>query len=115
MINRAALVVIPKDPYVEWANALEEGGPKLDVDDPDRDHSVYLVDDMGEEEGGVDVDTVLRPYYQKIFELELAAWDLDEETWPNRRDFRAFKAWFEVRISSVVIDLCGSPIENEGF
>ena len=112
MINRAALIVIPKQPYIDWANTLDEEGPKLDINDPHYESSVYLADNIVYES---DIVAILKRYYRIIFEHELASWYLDTRAWPQKRGFRTFKAWFEVKVSSVVPDLCKDPIEVEEF
>ena len=40
IINRTALTVIPKQPYIRWANSLDDDGPKLDVHDPHYEPTV---------------------------------------------------------------------------
>jgi hypothetical protein len=32
-VKRTAVIVIPKQPYIDWANSLEEGGVKLGEED----------------------------------------------------------------------------------
>lgn len=110
MSNRAALTVIPKQPYIDWANSLDELEPKLDINDPHYEFTVYLVDEVADEAA---VARALRRHYPYIFEHELVAWYRDEKDWPQQRDFRTFKAWFEVKVSSVVLDLCRRPFETE--
>jgi hypothetical protein len=111
-LNRAALVVIPKQPYVDWANSLDEFEPRLDIADPHYEYTVYLVDAIGYDS---DVPRVLKRYYPIIFEHELAAWYLDTTAWPAKRDLRTFKKWFDVKACSIVLDLCKYPLEVEEF
>ena len=111
MLNRAALVVMPKQPYVDWANSID-GGPKLDLNDAHYEYTVYLVDNIGYDS---DIPKVLKRYHTYIFEHELAAWYLDIAAWPPQRDLRTFKKWFEVKACSVVLDLCKYRIELEEY
>jgi len=48
LVNRTALVVKPKQPYIDWANSLDSSsdGPVLSLEDPELDHNVYLVDEV---------------------------------------------------------------------
>ena len=52
----------------------------------DPDENIYLVDDLPE--GSLDLEALLEPYYEAIFEEELNAWHRREEDWPQRRDDR---------------------------
>ena len=47
LVNRAAITVTPKQPYIDWANSLDDDGPRIEHDRlPER--SVYLVADIGD-------------------------------------------------------------------
>ncbi len=112
LVNRTALVVKPKQPYIDWANSLDSSsdGPVLSLEDPELDHNVYLVDEV------IDPDELqeqLRRHYRTIFENELRDWHLLEADWPQGRDFEMFEAWFTVETHSVVIDLSDYELEVE--
>ncbi len=102
LLNRTAVTIIPRQPYIDWANSIDDNWPKYDLDEPDNEYTVYLIDETGD-------NTAARRIVQRhcafIFEYELAAWCVDEDTWPPKRDWRTFKQWFEVQINSMVIDL----------
>jgi hypothetical protein len=112
MINRSVLTVKPKKPYIDWANGLEEEGPKLSLDDPREELTVYLVDEV---EFDSDTDKVIDEHYSKIFKHELYSWHLVEEDWPEHRDRKTFHDWFEVEAHSLILDLCDYAIEIEDF
>jgi hypothetical protein len=40
-------------------------------------------------------------------------WQRDENTWPQKRDFKTFKEWFEVEVHSVVLDTVGGEIFDD--
>ena len=48
-----------------------------------------------------------------IFELELWGWITAEELWPQKRNWRMFKEWFDIEINSEVFDLVDGRIEKE--
>jgi hypothetical protein len=112
LINRTALIVMPKRPYLDWANTLDDKEPKLDIDAPYYEYPIYLIDNVGD---GQAAYKAIRRHYSHIFEHELMAWHRDEKDWPRQRDFRTFNKWFEVKVSSMVIDLSRRPIELEEF
>ena len=43
-INRAALIVRPKQPYVDWANSVDDEGPRAILQELRTDPSIYLVE-----------------------------------------------------------------------
>jgi len=102
MVNRAAVVVTPKQPFLDWGNSLEPGGVVLTLDTVMGEPTVYLVRDVEDEAA---VQRVLRRHFAEIFEHELAGWWTDPGAWPQQRDFRTFKKWFDVAIHSLVFDL----------
>lgn len=102
LVKRAAIMVKPRQPDIDWANALAEGGVKIGADDWPERH-VYLIEDIADFE--FDREAFVRPYYATIFEEELGAWHRLEADWPRARDFETFLAWFEVEIHSMVFDM----------
>ena len=110
VVNRSALLVKRKKPYIDWANALDEDGPRLSLDGPMKDSTVCLVDEIGYER---DVQEVVKKHYAIIFEQELVAWHLVEKDWPQKRDLKTFEDWFEVGAHSMVLDICDYSFEFE--
>ena len=108
LVRRAAVTVTPKQPYIDWANALDEGGVKIGEDfEPEK--SVYLIGDVS----GVipfDRDVIVRPYFKAIFEEELNSWHRREREWPSGRTYETFLEWFDVEVHSMVLDLQGSRL-----
>ena len=110
--NRSALLVRRKKPYIDWANGLDEDGPRLSLEEPLKDSTVYLVDEIGYHG---DAQEVIGKYYSTIFEQELVAWHLVEKDWPQKRDLKTFQDWFEVEAHSMVLDVCEYAFELEEF
>ena len=44
-VKRTAVIVIPKQPYFDWANSMDDGGVKLGGD-YSSEHTIYLVEDV---------------------------------------------------------------------
>jgi hypothetical protein len=112
LVNRAALTVIPKKPYIDWANSLDDQEPKLTPNAAEWEYTVYLVDDVGDEDG---LPEALEKHYAEIFAEELAAWTPDENSWPKQMDAKTFKEWFDVRLSTTVLDLSDDQMDDEEF
>ena len=108
-VNRSAIVIRPKRPYLEWAFSLEENPPDM-IEHLQTRISVYLV---AEDPAGKSESAPIQNYFQEIFALELEAWDTREEVWPDTSDYRLFQNWFEVEVESVVVDLEDFAVEIE--
>ena len=109
VVNRAAIIVRPKAPYVQWAASLDAESADL-APDLHGKVSIYLVpEDMtGEEE-----TPPLELFFRAIFEHELEAWTEDRAEWPQARDLKTFREWFDVARESVVVDLGQGELEIE--
>jgi hypothetical protein len=107
MINRSAVVVRPKQPYIDWALGLDDSGLTPDVE---TEQTIYLFPSFDDDVQG---KRILRKHYQVIFESELEAWHLLEDDWPQKRTYALFLNWFEVSFHSMVEDLGSGSILDE--
>ncbi len=107
-VNRTALVVRPKQPYIDWADSFDDGGPKYDPDH--HQAKVFLIDEV---EDTRDIKKVVRRCWQAIFEEEINSWMRDPDVWPQRRTLKVFLEWFEVEVCDVVLDLGRGPIDHD--
>ena len=112
LLNRTAVTIVPRQPYADWANSIDDNWPKYDLADPDNEYSVYLIDETGD---NIAARRIVQRRCADIFEHELAAWCGNEDLWPLKRAWRTFKQWFEVQINSMVIDLGKRPLQIEEF
>jgi hypothetical protein len=105
LLNRSAVMVRPKAPYIAWAQSVhedEEMTPEqietaLLEDEP----TLYLVPACEEDE---EIVETLNDFSELIFEEELEAWSTDPETWPTDRSFEVFQEWFEIMVVRGVVD-----------
>jgi hypothetical protein len=101
MVNRAAFIITPKEPYIEWAGSIDADSAAA-VKGIVGEHTIYLAsDDIID---GSD-PPLIEDHFSRIFDQELEAWSLDESTWPKRRDRETFERWFDVVLVSSVFDL----------
>ena len=107
MLNRSAVVIIPKKPFLDWVNAVDDLGT---VTADDMQGMIYLVPDY---EDPADADKVLKKVCNDIFCRELEGWHTDEEAWPQDRSFKVFKQWFDIQHYEIVTDVGRGPIEND--
>jgi len=109
LINRWAVLVRYREPYLTWAASLDEKAP-VHAEGLAGHTSIYLVpEDLSEDEESFP----LKDCFGAIFEQELEAWWQDEAVWPRPRDLATFKAWFDVSVQSIVIDLADGPVHVE--
>ncbi len=47
VINRSAPIVRPKQQYVDWANSVDDDGPRADLSRLRESPHIYLVDENG--------------------------------------------------------------------
>jgi hypothetical protein len=109
MLNRSAVVVRPRQPFVDWLKSVE-GLELPDVTLDQLEKTLYLVPDYEDPD---DADKVLKKVCDEIFWRELAGWYTDEETWPRDRNLKVFKQWFDVEHFDVVEDVSGGPIVDD--
>ena len=107
MINRGALLIRPKQPFLDWAGGLDDSGILPEVD---GEQTVYLIPSFEMEDEAWEM---VEEIYPMIFENELSGWHTDESAWPKDRDFAMFQQWFSIELHSIVEDLCDYEIVDE--
>ena len=108
-INRFAITINPKQPFVDWVNSTP-GEEVFTLKDVREENSVYLVPEYDHEDA---VLVYLEKHFDQIFEWELFGWHTDEDDWPQNRTWGKFQTWFEIEIQSEVFDLVDEDIEKE--
>ena len=112
MINRAALIVRAKQPFLDWlVNMTDLEAGSVTLDSLNKDPNVYLI---AEYENDQEFQQVLNDFFETIFERELYSWWQDSGDWPSDRNFEMFKNWFEIQSHSIIEDLVHGPIDNQG-
>ena len=101
MVNRGLVIVHAKEPFLEWLKTLPDPCD-MTLTEINEDNTAYLIPEY-EDDG--QRDRVLKKFYDMIFQDQLAGWWTREEDWPQKRDLRTFKKWFDLQFHSVVEDL----------
>lgn len=107
MLNRAAIIVRPKQPFLEWASQLDDSGL---VPSFDGEETIYLVPEF---ENDDEARRILRLVYSEVFERELHSWHTDKSAWPKNRIFAVFHQWFEIEMHSIVEDICDFELVDD--
>ncbi len=107
MLNRAVLIVRPKQPYLDWASSLDDSGIVPEVS---GEQTVYLIPEYDSDDEATEI---LELVFAEVLENELHGWHTDEPTWPQGRDFEMFLAWFSIELHSMVEDLCADDLVDQ--
>ena len=107
VINRSVLVVVPKQPFLDWLHEADPSSESLTLEDLRREPSVYLLPAHDMESG---LEKCLKRLCKAIFEEQLDGWYRVETLWPRDRSITAFREWFEYRFHSMPIDLANEPL-----
>ena len=113
MINRIAVIVRCKAPFIEWINSSDpyDATSPVTIDEANEDNHVYLVDDKYAD----NFEGWLKRNFKTLFENELYGWYTDLALWPEKRDLRTFRKWCAVEYFSVVLDLgSGGIFDDDG-
>ncbi len=102
-INRYAIIIKPKQPFIDWINKFETENIITEL----KETNVYLVDDEID-----DLEKWLKKNYSDFFELELVEWNTNKKEWPQKRTFKMFNEWFNADISTFIYDLERYPIKK---
>lgn len=103
-INRSALMLTPKAPFVEWVTSVD-----TDLEeDYIKETNTYLLDETID-----DLDEWLQKKFDVFFKMELGEWLSVKKEWPMKRTYKMFREWFEVSLSISVYDMVRGPIYKE--
>jgi cytochrome b involved in lipid metabolism len=102
MINRGLIIIRFKQPFVDWVNEADPhpgGGTRMSIEQVNDDSPAFLIHDYASEE----------------FEDWLEEWYVDPSLWPQDRTLKLFKAWCDVEVHSMVIDMVDGPLEDDDY
>jgi hypothetical protein len=109
MINRNALLIRARQPYLDWINSTALAAPPI-VELKEVGETLYLVPAS---ENDAEEAKVLKQVFHDIFCRELEGWCRDATRWPRSLTLPLFREWFEIQSIEVVEDVGGGPIEND--
>jgi len=77
-VNRSAVVVVPKQPFLDWLHRVDSSSRKLTLTDLGADPSIYLLPERDLEP---EIEECLKEACVEIFEDQLNGWYRAEELW----------------------------------
>lgn len=101
-INRTAIILRPLQPFLDWCSSLY---PE-EIDEMNETNTYLISEDI------YDVEAWLKKKFDRLFIYELEAWHTNKKEWPQRRNYKMFKQWFQVDISRMVFDLEKDPVSK---
>jgi len=109
MINRGLVIAFAREPFREWLHSLPNPC-NITLEEINDDRNAYLIPEF-EKDG--QRDRALKKVYKSIFESELSDWWVKEEDWPQNRDLRTFRKWFDLKFFPIVEDLAGGDLTDD--
>ncbi len=106
-INRTAITITPRQPYIDWANNFDDGIGYDGV----HATTVLIPDSYGE----LDFETYLKKIFKHVFEEQLESWMTDPDGWPPNRTYKMFKEWFNVLCSDMTWDYVDGNLEHDEY
>jgi len=111
MLNRSAVVLKPRQPFVDWINSLP-GDDKGTLARLREEGTILLVPEFQDRKEGI---LYLKKICPDLFAHQLWAWYTDDTAWPKPRDWTVFQEWFDIEICSEVLDTVKGKLEREDF
>ena len=107
-LPRMVLLMIPKQPYVEWVRRSVPDGAMRSyalADSRRKDRMAFLIPGEG---GDLDeAEAFVATHWQHFFAQALSLWLTDPTAWPQDRSLKQFRDWFDVEACDMVLDLGG--------
>ena len=104
MLNRIAVILVPKQPYIDWAVSV--GVDKAKLAPETYKPTVFLVSDDIAGDGFGDWE---KDGFKAVFKREMQEWHADESTWPELTE-ENFNKWFLISRMDIVEDMVGDKL-----
>lgn len=101
-INRSAIILKPLQSFIDWcANLYPDDLNEI------KETKTYLINEDIE-----DIEAWLKRKYEDLFSFELESWHENKKEWPQKRNYKMFKEWFQVDISRMIYDFEMKPVSK---
>ena len=111
-LNRSAIVVKYKTPFLKWVTSNPKGSIKISLNKINHDNIVYLIEEYDDLRH---FEEIIKSQYNSIFKDVLKSWCKDKSKWPKKVSFKLFNEWFEIHAHCRIKDLETIPIEYSPF
>ena len=110
LVNRTAVIIIAKQPFLDWLHAVDPTSRQLKLDDLNVEPSIYLLPNSDSDE---QAKKNLRRICKQIFAHELNGWWSEPSAWPQDLSYGVFVKWFDWRHHSMVFDVAEAPLRRK--
>lgn len=111
-LNRTVVVLVPKQPFLDWLNNVDPDEDTLTAEDLREDNEVFLIPQFADNSDSV---KWIETRWNYLFEHMLMGWVEEETLWPQDRNLDMFREWFEIEIHTMAWDLSGEPLIVEDW
>jgi hypothetical protein len=101
-INRSAIIIKPLQPFIDWCSIMYPD----DLDEIKATRTYLISEEID------DIESWLAKKFDKLFTFELSAWVSNKKLWPQKRNYKLFKQWFQIDISTMIYDFEKKPIHK---
>ena len=105
-LKRSAVVIKPKQPFIDW---LLSHDPGMKITEDLSETVIYLLPDY---ETIQQMENWLKKNYDELFSELLFQWYIDENMWPQKRNFKMFTEWFGYSLHTMIFDTQKGFIEK---
>lgn len=114
-INRSLIVILPKQPALDWLMQVDDPNPlEISLEELRREPDAFL---LPQDEADT-IDAAEKWVYRRwqvFFEQFLRDWYEGESLWPKKRSLNMFKEWFDIQFQPMVWDMSDEDIEHEDW
>lgn len=107
-VDRTAVVLKPTEAFLAWLKSVHPDMPDVNLAQLRSNCTTLLVPQFDTPEAVV---SYVGEHYRRIFEAEVAAWEVPQAQWPQDMSLAAFWAWFEAEIHDMVLDMEAAELQ----
>ena len=111
-LNRTVVLLVPKQPFLDWLNNVDPDDQTLTVEDLRDDNEVFLIPQFNDNS---DSEKWVVKRWSFLFEHMLMGWIDDEAMWPQDRTLNMFREWFDIEIHTMAWDLSDEQLFVEDW
>lgn len=111
-LNRTVAVLVPKQPFMDWLNHVDQEDHSLTIEELRNDNEVFLIPQLSDHIKSV---KWIESRWSYLFEHMLMGWVSDETIWPQERTLAMFKDWFDIETHTMAWDLSDDPLAVEDW
>src|SRR3954470_9186087 len=108
-LNRSAVLVTPKQPFMDWLRTVDPSNADLEVEDV-CEPTIYLAAGTEDDE---ELERFVSDPSKMTFEDQLEGWYRVRSRDPLTRDFKTVCLWFDYRAEALLLDLCDDPLAHD--